>query len=49
MSVNKPRIIILADHCVRALLFFIMLLFLGLGTQFSMMETLTRLVVETWW
>jgi len=33
---------------VWALLFFIMLLFLGLGTQFSIMETITRIVVDAW-
>ena len=48
MSVNKPRMIILVDDYVRALLFFIMLLFLGLGTQFSIMETITRIVVDAW-
>ena len=48
VSVNKPRMIILVDDYVRALLFFIMLLFLGLGTQFSIMETITRIVVDAW-
>ena len=32
----------------RALLFFLMLLFLGLGTQFSIMETITKIVVDAW-
>ena len=32
----------------RAILFFLMLLSLGLGTQFSIMETITRIVVDAW-
>ena len=48
MSASKPMIIMQGDHYARALLFFIMLLFLGLGTQFSIMETITRIVVDAW-
>ena len=33
---------------VWALLFFVMLLALGLGTQFSLMETIVSIIVDSW-
>ena len=35
-------------YICRAILFFLMLLTLGLGTQFSIMETIARIVVDSW-
>lgn len=46
--VYPEAVSLLPGSKIWALLFFLMLLALGLGTQFSILETITSIVVDAW-
>ncbi len=46
--VYPEAVSLLPGSKIWALLFFIMLLALGLGTQFSLMETVVSIIVDSW-